>query len=388
MRDSPAAVGEGRPARVVTPAAIFIAWTLYGCVGALQDYVSQGMKGQPIPYWVGLVLQLPEAWIWALYTPFILRLARRFPLRGPGWPRRLGLHLVLSTIFVLGTHVVFAFIQGLFPGQTGPLMQRTLRLFVLWVAADSMLYWVVLAIGHVEAESARVAEKARHEAAMEKQLARARLDTLTLRLQPHFLFNSLHAISALVLENPRDANRMITRLSDLLRMTLKRTRSSFVPLHQELDLLEHYIALQELRFGDHLSISVTVAPGVGNTAVPALLLQPIVENAVRHAIGEGGRAARVEVFARRSADRLQLEVQDNGPGFGEAGTAIEEGEGLRNTRERLHEAYGPDHSLTLAASPSGGASVTITVPITAAGGNGTTPGADPPGGSDGADAAA
>jgi two-component system, LytTR family, sensor kinase len=383
MRNSPAVTREGGPARVVTPAGIFIAWTLFGCVGALQDYLTQAMKGDPMPFWAGLALQLPPAWIWALYTPLILRLAHRFPLRGAGWPRRLLLHVGISTLLVLVTHVAFAFIQGLFPGQTGPLVERTLRVFVLWVAADSMLYWVVLAIGHVEAESARVAETARHEAAMEKQLARARLDALTLRLQPHFLFNSLHAISALVLESPRDANRMITRLSDLLRLTLNRTRSSFVPLDQELDLLGHYIALQELRFGDHLSIKLTVSPDVGNAEVPALLLQPIVENAVRHAIGEGGRAARVDVFARRSANRLHLEVQDNGPGFEKAGTAVEEGEGLRNTRERLREAYGADQSLTLAASPSGGASVTITLPI----GAGENPiGEGPPDSANGADA--
>ncbi len=120
--------------------------------------------------------------------------------------------------------------------------------------------------------------------------------------------------------------------------------------------------------------------------MPALLLQPIVENAVRHAIGAGGRKARVDVVARRSADRLQLEVLDNGPGFRTAGTAVAEGEGLRNTRERLREAYGLDHSLTLASSPSGGAAVTITVPIAVAAADAATPRERPHGGSDGAEA--
>lgn len=343
---------------------ILLAWTVFGCVNSLQQDLSASMRGSPIPLWIGFALQMPQAWLWAAFTPGILRLARRFPLYGARWPLRLLLHIGLSAICVFAIHLSYAiYSPWVAPWNlTSPLLQRALQIFGLWAIADSMLYWVVLAIGHVRQEAARVAERARREVVLEEQLARARLDALTLRLQPHFLFNTLHAISTLVLEDPKTANRMITRLSDLLRLTLNRTRTPFVPLHQELELLGHYVALQELRFGDHLRIGVSVAEDAPSGTVPALILQPIVENAVRHAIGEGNQAARVDIVVRRAGDRLRLEVHDNGPGFQSEEAAVEEGEGLRNTRARLREAYGDQHTLSLTDRPGGGASVIIEVP--------------------------
>lgn len=364
MRDSREVPRDDFTAPSLSFRRILIAWTLYGCVVGLQQNLSASVRGDPMPFWAGFGLQLPQAWIWAALTPAILSLAARFPLRGPGWPRRLLLHVAVSAVFVFVVELAFELYLPWFPWPTRtPLVRRTLTLFALWATADSMLYWVVLAIGHVQQEAARVTAKARREAVLEEQLTHARLDALALRLQPHFLFNTLHAISTLVLESPKDANRMIARLSELLRLTLNRTRSPFVPLQQELELLEHYIALQELRFGDHLSIRLTVPPGVGSSAVPALLLQPIVENAVRHAIGAGNRAARVDIDVRREANHLRFDVQDNGSGFRTDDGSVEEGEGLRNTRARLREAYGDRHRFIVADSTLGGASVTIELPI-------------------------
>jgi len=363
MPDSRDVTAEGYAPPRFSARQVVIAWTLYGCVTAVQEDIAAALRGIPIPFWQGFGLQLPQAWIWAALTPVILRLGARFPLRGPGWPWRLLLHVAVSSVFVLMIHLVYeAYLPLLWP-QSAPLLKRTLSVYVLWVTADSMLYWVVLAIGHVKQEAARVAAKARREAVLEEHLARARLDALTLRLQPHFLFNTLHAISALVLERPKDANRMIARLSDLLRLTLSRTRTPFVPLRQELELLEHYIALQELRFGDHLSVNLVVSSDVSGGTVPALLLQPIVENAVRHAIGEGEQAARVDIVVGRVGNSLRLEVSDNGPGFRGGEGTLEEGEGLRNTRARLQEAYGDRQRLVLANGAAGGASVTIELPI-------------------------
>jgi signal transduction histidine kinase len=317
---------------------------------------------------MGFALDMPKVWIWAAMSPLILRLARRYPLHGPGWPARLLLHTVLSALFVLVGYLAFEIYYPWFPWPVDqPLMARTLRFFALSAVTDSLLYWVVLAFGHVEQEAARAVARERRATVLEEQLSRARLDALTVRLQPHFLFNTLHAISTLVLESPRNANRMITRLSDMLRLTLSRTRTPFVPLHQELELLEHYIAIQDLRFGDHLSINLTVAGDATSATVPALLLQPIVENAVRHAIGAGNPEARVDIEIRRVGDRLRLEVHDNGPGFKRDMAGLEEGEGLRNTRARLREAYGEHQLFALADRPEGGASVTIELPIEVSG---------------------
>ncbi len=360
-RDTVSSIESTAATRAMTIRRIVIAWAIYGCVASLQQDISSAIRGMPIPLWMGFALQYPQVVLWAAFTPLILWLGRRFPLRGPGWPKRLLLHIVASAVLVFIVHLTFEIYLPWFPWQqSGTLITRTLDLFGLWAIADSMLYWVVLAIGHVQQEAERNVARERRQVALEEQLARARLDALTHRLQPHFLFNTLHAISSLVLENPAAANDMLVRLSDLLRLTLSRTETPFVPLDQELELLEHYLALQEMRFGDRLVIELTVASGTPPALVPALLLQPLVENAVRHAIAGGARPARVRIVIGAAGAQLQCSVEDNGPGFR---PGFDEGEGLRNTRARLAEAYGDRHELTLATGPEGGAAVRIAIPV-------------------------
>ncbi len=353
----------GPGGRFITGRRIVVAWAIFGCISSLQTALSSSIHGYPIPLWMGFALQMPQIVVWAALTPLILWLGRRFPLRGAGWPARLLLHIAAGGFCVLLEQLAFEIYLPWFPWpQPVPFMTRTLQQFGLWAVADSLLYWVVLAIGHVEQEARRVVAKERQRSMLMSQLSRARLDALTIRLQPHFLFNTLHAISSLVLEKPREANRMIARLSELLRLTLHRTRSPFVPLHQELELLEHYIALQEMRFGDRLQISMTVDADTPMVDVPALLLQPIVENAVRYADCSPAGAPRVDILVRRTSDRLRLEVRDNGPGFPVVGSVIQEGEGLRNTRARLQEAYGDRQVFSLGSNAVGGATVIIEIP--------------------------
>ena len=349
--------------RLLTGRRIVVAWAIFGSISSLQTALSSSIHGYPIPVWMGFALEMPQIVLWAALTPLILWLGRRFPLRGPGWPLRLLLHVLLGGLCVLIEQLAFEIYLPWFPWpQPVPLVTRTLQGFGLWAVSDSLLYWVVLAVGHVEQEAIRVVAKERQQSMLMSQLSRARLDALTIRLQPHFLFNTLHAISSLVVDKPREANRMIARLSELLRLTLHRTRSPFVPLHQELELLEHYIALQEMRFGERLQISLTVASDAPMVDVPALLLQPIVENAVRYADCSSDGAPRVDILVRRTSDRLRLEVRDNGPGFPVVGSVIQEGEGLRNTRARLQEAYGDRQVFSLGSNAVGGATVIIEIP--------------------------
>jgi two-component system, LytTR family, sensor kinase len=353
--------GEAVSSRALTVRRILIAWAIYGCVASLQQDLSSSIRGMSISLWMGFALQLPQTALWAAFTPLILWLGRRFPLRGSGWPKRLLLHVGFSAVLVFAVHLTFELYLPWFPWpQSGTLITRTLDVFGLWAIADSMLYWVVLAIGHVQQVTEENRARQRRQVVLEEQLARARLDALTHRLQPHFLFNTLHAISSLVLEHPAAANEMLVRLSDLLRLTLSCTETPFVPLDQELELLEHYLALQEMRFGDRLVIELAVASGTPSALVPALLLQPLVENAVRHAIAGGARPARVRIGIGAAGVRLCCTVEDNGPGFRDG---FEEGEGLRNTRARLAEAYGDRQELLLGAGRDGGASVTITIPV-------------------------
>jgi LytS/YehU family sensor histidine kinase len=203
---------------------------------------------------------------------------------------------------------------------------------------------------------------------LEMQLVQARLDALVGQLQPHFLFNTLHTISAFVLEDPKQANRMITRLSELLRQSFNRERGPLVTLEEELELLDHYVAIQEARFGDRLRVTFRVDPGAASAVVPTLLLQPLVENAIRHGAVPNGSVAQVEIAAIRSGDRLHLEVRDNGPGLAAGAGATSAGGaglGLTNTRARLSELYGPNHSFELGnASAGSGAVATVDIPFT------------------------
>jgi LytS/YehU family sensor histidine kinase len=198
-------------------------------------------------------------------------------------------------------------------------------------------------------------------ARLEMQLVQARLDALVGQLQPHFLFNTLHTISAFVLEDPKQANRMITRLSELLRQSFNRERGPLVTLEEEFELLDHYVAIQEARFGDRLRVTFRVDPRAASAVVPTLLLQPLVENAIRHGVVPNGAVAEIEIAAIREGDRLHLEVRDNGPGLN--GRSRGAGLGLANTRARLLELYGPGHRFELTNAPApGGAVATIDIP--------------------------
>src|SRR5258708_23882215 len=150
---------------------------------------------------------------------------------------------------------------------------------------------------------------------LEMQLVQARLDALVGQLQPHFLFNTLHTISAFVLEDPKQANRMITRLSELLRQSFNRERGPLVTLEEELELLDHYVAIQEARFGDRLRVTFRVDPRAASAVVPTLLLQPLVENAIRHGVVPNGSVAEIPIAAVRAGDPFHLEARDNGPGL-------------------------------------------------------------------------
>jgi two-component system LytT family sensor kinase len=202
-------------------------------------------------------------------------------------------------------------------------------------------------------------------ARLERLLMQARLDALAGQLQPHFLFNTLHTISALVLEDPKQANRMITRLSELLRHSFSRERGPLVTLEEEFELLDHYVAIQEARFGDRLRVTFRIDPDSASATVPTLLLQPLVENAIRHGAGKDGGIVQVEIAAARSGNRLRLEVRDNGPGI-PAGSARNGGAGvgIANTQARLTELYGLGHRFELANGAGGGALATIEIPYT------------------------
>ncbi len=203
---------------------------------------------------------------------------------------------------------------------------------------------------------------------LEGQLTAARVDALTARLRPHFLYNALNTISTLVLEDPKAANGMIARLSELLRQVFDRAEEKEVAMEDECRLLEHYVSIQQMRFGESLRVRFLVDPSTLRARVPPLILQPLVENAIAHGadLGANGpskaRAVSIDVEAHRSRQRLVLTVRDDGPGF-PYGVSSTRGTGLTSTRARLAELYGASYRLELTNVPSGGAAVRIEIPF-------------------------
>jgi sensor histidine kinase YesM len=303
----------------------------------------------------------------------IFWLGGRFSMERANVVSRLALFLAVGIVVAMGVEMLLAFLRSeLFdfpmrrrpPAGFSPMLGVT-RLF--WLD-DLMVYFAVLAASFARTYflryRARQEEAARLEAQtalLQAELAEARLSALQSQLNPHFLFNTLHAVSSLVERDPRGVRRMIARLSDLLRFTLERTDQQEVALEQELAFLERYLEIMQIRFQGRLEVRTHVDAGVSDALVPTLVLQPLVENAVKHGVGKVDGSGVIEISARRSGDRLVLAVRDNGPGLDGASTG-DEGVGLRNTRARLEQLYGTAQSLTLRTADEGGLVAEITLP--------------------------
>lgn len=230
-------------------------------------------------------------------------------------------------------------------------------LFYFLILAGCQAYDIYLRYRERELEAARLDARTSR---LEARLAEARLAALTARLQPHFLFNTLNAMSELVHADPDAAERMIVRLGDLLRMVIQRGEEHWSSLAEEVELTEAYLALERARYGDRLRTAVEVDDGVRSARLPSLTLQPLVENAVRHGIAPLDRPGRVELRARRRDGRLRIEVRDDGTGPEEDRI---EGIGLGTTRRRLRELYGDDFRLELRRREGGGALTVLEVPL-------------------------
>jgi LytS/YehU family sensor histidine kinase len=252
------------------------------------------------------------------------------------------------------------------PGQ---LFYRYLMEYHVQLMVFALVAAAVHAVGRMRASQARereAAELALRASNLQAQLSEARLRALQGQLQPHFLFNTLNMISSLMYEDVRKADQMMARLSTLLRMFLDTSERPSVPLRQEVELLEVYLEIMEARFGQRLRVTRDINPEVAEVPVPTLILQPLVENAIRHGAPEPGRQVEISVHASRKRGNLCLEVIDNGPGLS-GDEAVSGGVGLRSIRERLAELHGDGARLVLANVTPRGLSVTIELPLAGAG---------------------
>ncbi|HET7266786.1 MAG TPA: histidine kinase [Oleiagrimonas sp.] len=223
-----------------------------------------------------------------------------------------------------------------------------------------MTYWVIFAVMRGIESRRRLRDERLRSAQLETQLAQSQLQALRMQLQPHFLFNTLNAISALVLSNPAQARLMIARLGDFLRLTLEERHAPQIPLSRELEFLRCYLAIQQVRFQDRLTTRVDVSDDILNAAVPNMILQPLVENALRHGLLPKSECGALRIVGRRVGDQLQLRVDDDGLGL--PSTATREGIGLGNTRERLRVLFGHVARLELGPRAEGGTRVELHFP--------------------------
>ena len=341
-------------------------WTLPCLYFAVQVYLQKAYENQPISLTQALTRGLAFWWLWAALSPLILRLRRTFPVARSEWLDGLLFHLPTGVIFSLAHLLLYvlltSWLDGGVPGSVAGLLAQFQPVFLSGFAWSSLIYWTILIAGHALDYYQRYQEGLLRASRLEAQLARAELEALKMQLHPHFLFNTLHSISALLRADPAAAEQMIARLGDLLRLTLRHSGATEVTLAEELRALECYLGIEQVRFQDSLQTRLEVEPGALAAQVPNLFLQPLVENAIRHGIAVRDAAGRIEVRAARANGHLRVEVRDSGPGLA-PGPRPQEGVGLANTRARLRQLYGTDQLLELSNAPGGGLLVTVEIPF-------------------------
>jgi len=300
---------------------------------------------------------LTGAWMAALLFPLVARFARRFPVGGANWTARLPLHAVALVAYSLAhTSLLWAFrnllypLFGLRPYDYGIMVAR----YPMEFFHDAIVYAVMVSLVYLFDRHVRMAQ-------LEARLAQARLENLRLQLQPHFLFNALNTISSAVYEDPRRADAMIASLSALLRATLDDDAGPEVPLDREIETLELYLDVMRKRFEGTLSVELRVEPDVQKALVPHLLLQPLVENSIRHGADPSSHSIRVTLTAERDGPSTRVRIRDRGRGLPDGGPP--RGTGISNTVERLRQLYGPRHRLDFENCADGGLLVTIAVPF-------------------------
>jgi two-component system, LytTR family, sensor kinase len=331
--------------------AVVVLWLLVGLFNGSADYLRTGQMDD----WRTMAGHLADVLLWAGFTPFIFLACRRFPLERRRWRRSLPAH-VLAGVLVAVAGGTFNFaLHG-----TG----TTLPAYILDKFQFNFgWYWIIAALGHAVVYYDTLRDRELHASRLETQLARAQLEALKTQIQPHFLFNTLNAISELVHEDVELAEETILRLASLLRLSVDNARTQEVALQQELELLDAYLAIQQTRFRDRLLVYVNVAPQALDAMVPHFVLQPLVENALRHGAPAEGDLHRIFVSAEVQGDRLSLEIRDNGPGFGPDPSGVRFGVGLGNVRARLGQLYGHAGAITCGDAAGGGGEVRITLPL-------------------------
>jgi two-component system, LytTR family, sensor kinase len=353
--------------RMRKPLIIFACWTFVSVFFAAHITVgSAALGGQSTSFTYALSIYMTCAYTWFVFTPFIVRISRRFRLASPNVVSSTAVHVLSSILFTLTSFTIFILVT---PYTVDPalgdraFLERMGRLLAFELHLDLLRYWAVVAIEHTLTYHREAREREVAASQLRAELAEARLEVLKRQLQPHFLFNTLNSISVLMFENVALANRMLLRLSELLRAGLSSDSPHEVSLERELAFLERYLDIERMRFGERLTVDVHVDPNTLGARVPNLLLQPLVENAIKYGVASVDRPSTVAITAAKSGTELRLEVRDDGPGMSRN---AKRGVGLSNTEARLRQLYGNDQRFVLTTPNDGGVLVSIAIPFRAA----------------------
>ena len=347
--------GMYRPLTRREIAIIFAFWTVLAVLSSVNWLIDpRGGGFRPINPSGPIIAAFLESWTWAVLTPLIFRLSNRFSLRRVALLIAIGFVVSIAVFLLLGSARELLMAPARYRGPHGLSDVARLRFI-----PQLLVYFAILATGYAREYFLRDQERQAHATQLQAQLAEARLDALRMQVNPHFLFNTLNAVSALVDRDPAGVRKMIARLSELLRTTIDSNAADEVPLRQELELLDRYVAIMEVRFQGRLRIDREIDPAVLDVRVPNLILQPIVENALEHGASRAMGEGFVRIEARRDGDSLRITVRDNGPGV----ASRREGVGLGNTRARLAQLYGERGAVTLNNAEGGGAVAEIVVPL-------------------------
>lgn len=344
-------------------ALAFTIWTSLALLFTTQDYLALLGTEQEMPLSDILLHKLAAWWLWGAISPLTFAFARHFPISGRHGVRNALLHIIAGAFFAFVILVLFTIVGrplGLISHPELSLFDLVLPGYRRSFAINLAVYAGTVMVHHAYEFYMAYRRRERIALQLEARLAEARLDALRMQLQPHFLFNTLHGISALMERDVSAARTMIARLSNLLRLSLENDESQETSLGNELEFLEQYVEIQRMRFQDRLTVTIEAPPEIRRLRVPRLILQPLVENSIRHGLARHARAGSITVTAHREGNRLVIMVRDDGPGL-RAGP-LREGVGIGNTRARLEHLHGDEQSFTIANAPEGGATVTITLP--------------------------
>ena len=333
-----------------------LAWTVVALFFASQTYLSYRYSGGQAHIGIILKINLGDWYLWGLLAPGIMWLARHFPFQRKHWVPSTTVHLVAG----VGIALLKWWLDNLFRHHILGLPGSTSLVYAFHGNFVTYAILVAATQGYLYYQGYRKGEL--RSAELTAQLAEAQLEVLRMQLHPHFLFNTLNSIATLIHKDPDAADRMTARLSDLLRMTLGNEGVQEIPLAQELEFLESYVEIERTRFSDRLVVRIDAAPDTLDASTPYLILQPLVENAIRHGIAARASPGCVVVRSARDGKMLSLEVKDDGPGI-KSDAVPRSGVGISSTRARLEKLYGEEHRFELINAAEGGLVVKLAFPF-------------------------